>query len=541
MNTTTQLPATDTFDYIVVGAGSSGCVIAARLSEDSRSSVLLLEAGGADRHLYLRMPIAFLKSIVDPRFGWGYDSEPEPGLNGRRLWLPRGKVLGGSSSINGMFYMRGHPLDYDDWLRAGCTGWGYEDVLPYFKRMEASWRGEGKYHAADGPLHVAANGTRNLLHEPLMQTAAAAGYRTSEDLAAEVPEGFALGELSVDPRGRRASAATAYVRPALGRRNLEVRMHALAARVIIENGRAAGIEYEQGGERRLARARREVILSGGAYNSPQLLMLSGIGPAGQLREHGIPVVVDLPGVGRNLSEHANIALEFAASGPITFLRELRIDRVAWSSLRWALFGTGPFARQINSCNIVIRTRRHLDRPDIQIMANPIRFDAKVWTPLIGQRQSHLFWVGIVALHPRSRGWVRLRSADPHQAPAVTVNILSDPADYETLRCGIREARRIYRTEPQARLVSHETTPGDGVASDEQLDAFIRDQAVITQHPVGTCSMGVGAQAVVDPQLRVRGIDALRVADASIMPTVPGGNTSAPCMMIGEKAAELIRG
>jgi choline dehydrogenase len=531
----------EAFDYIVVGAGSAGCVVAARLTEDRDVSVLLLEAGGDDSDYSLRMPVAFLKAVVNPAFNWGYMSEAEPHLKGRQLWLPRGRVLGGSGSINGMFYMRGHPLDYRDWEESGATGWGYTDVLPYFRKMETSWRGEGPYHGASGPVHVRPIATKHLLHEPLMASASGAGFTNCDDLSGQVAEGFARGEATIDARGRRVSSSTAYLRPVLNRPNLTLRTHAQAHRIVIEGGRATGVEYERGGQMHTVRANREVILSGGAYNSPHLLMLSGIGPGRELQGNGIDVVADRPGVGRNLSEHATVSMEFVATKPVTFLRQLRLDRLVWSTLRWKLFGTGPLASQLNSCNVVIRTRPDLDRPDVQFMANPIRFDARIWFPGIGQRQEHLFWNGVVALHPRSRGWVTLKSRDPRTLPAVTLNLLADPEDLATLRAGIRAARRIYRTEPQAALIGAERAPGDAVQSDEALDAYIRDTVVVAMHPVGTCAMGQGEQSVVDPNLRVIGVDGLRVVDASVMPTVPGANTNATVVMIAEKAADLIRG
>jgi choline dehydrogenase len=487
------------------------------------------------------MPVAFLKAVVNPAFNWGYVTEPEPCLKGRRLWLPRGRVLGGSGSINGMFYMRGHPSDYDDWERLGATGWDYAGVLPYFRKMETSWRGDGKYHGGAGPIHVRQIDTTHLVHEPLMSAAVGAGFGNSNDLSAEVAEGFARGEVTIDPRGRRVSSSTAYLRPALNRPNLALRTGALARRIIFEQRRAVGVEYEQDGQRHSVRARREVVLSGGTYNSPHLLMLSGVGPGKHLQSHGIDVVADRAGVGRNLSEHANVSMEFESKQPITFLRQLRFDRIVMSSLRWAMFGSGPLASQLNSCNVIIRTRRQLDRPDVQFMANPVRFNAQIWFPGIGERQIHVFWAGIVALHPRSRGWVELKSTDPRELPAVTLNLLSDPADVETLREGVRAARRIYRTEPQGSLTGAELLPGPAVDSDDALDAFIRDTVNVAMHPVGTCAMGQGDSAVVDPQLRVIGVEGLRVVDASIMPTVPGGNTNATTVMIGEKAADLMKG
>ncbi len=529
------------YDYIVVGGGSAGCVLAARLSEARDRRVLLIEAGGEDSHFLLRMPLGFLRALFNPRFSWGYWSEPEPELGGRRVPLPRGKVLGGSGSINGMFYMRGHSLDFETWRRLGCEGWGYADVLPYFKRMETSWRGANKYHGAAGPLHVCPIDTTRLLHEPLMQTAAAAGFNTTEDIHAEVEEGFARGEVTIDQRGRRGSTSWAYLHPAMRRPNLTVALHALATRVLIEKGRAVGVAYRRDGELQQARAEREVILAGGAYNSPQLLLLSGVGPAAELSELGVSPVHDLPSVGRNLSEHPHIPVEFQACMPVTFLIELRFDRAALSVMQWALFGRGAFATQINSCNVVIRTRPDLLQPDVQLMCNPVRMDAKLWFPFLTARQEHRITSDVVVLHQASRGWVKLRSADPTTPPRVQLNLFTAAEDLATARRGIEAARHIYATPPQSKLVGRELRPGAALKSAAELDAYIRATATVTQHPVGTCSMGVGRDAVVDPPLKVRGIEGLRVADASIMPTVPGGNTNAAVVMIAEKAADLVLG
>ena len=537
--------ADEAFDYIVVGAGSSGCVVAARLSEDPHTSVLLLEAGGRDDHLYLRMPLAFLKAMPDPRFNWTYWTEPEPHLDGRRMPLPRGKVIGGSGSINGMFAMRGHPKDYDQWAQMGAAGWSYADVLPYFRKSEDSWRGEGPYHGTGGPVHVRPIDSPHLLHDEMMATAEAAGFATSEDLAGECPEGFARGEQTVDRNGRRVSAATAYLQPARGRRNLDVRSGVLVRRLVFEDKRCVGVEIDHGsgsgGEPKVIRARREVVVSGGAYNSPHLLMLSGIGPAGHLQDHGVAVLHDSPGVGRNLQEHPTASLEWNAKAPITFLNQLRWDRILLNTARWLVTGTGTMATQVNSCNVVIRTAEHLERPDLQIMVNPIRFDAMPWFPGIRAVQEHVFWAGLVQLHPESRGWVELKSADPREVAAVTLNILAEEADREQMRRAVRTARRIYNTPPMGDLLAREKSPGIEVQSDDELDAYIRASCYVAQHPVGTCAMGMGERSVIDPELKVIGIEGLRVADASVMPTVPGGNTNLPCIMIGEKAADLIRG
>jgi choline dehydrogenase len=347
--------------------------------------------------------------------------------------------------------------------------------------------------------------------------------------------------MNVDERGRRASSARAYLYPAMPRPNLDVATGALVTRLVLEGGRAAGVELCQRGETRVVRAAREVILCGGVYNSPQLLMLSGIGPADHLTDIGITPLIDLPGVGANLQEHPRVPVEFAASAPVTFLNELRFDRAALSVCRWALFGDGAFASQLNSCNIIIRTRPELAQPDVQLMSNPVRMDAKLWAPFVGTQQEHRMTADVVLLHPHARGRVALASADPAAAPRISLDLFSNAADFETARQGVRAARRIYRTSPQSEITGRETAPGAHVQSDADLDAYIRRTASVTQHSVGTCAMGLSPQAVVDPELRVRGVSGLRIADASIMPTVPGANTNATVIMIGEKAADLILG
>lgn len=535
---TGQMPA---FDYIVVGGGSAGCVVAARLSEDPNNRVLLLEAGGQDDHVFLRMPLAFLKAMPDPRFNWTYWTQPEPHLDGRVMPLPRGRVMGGSGSINGMFAMRGHPLDYDQWAQMGARGWSYADVLPYFRKMEDSWRGESKYHGKGGPVAVRPIDSPFLLHEPMMESAKAAGFDTSEDLAGEQPEGFARGEQTVDANGRRVSAATAYIKPALGRANLTVRTGALTRRVLFEGKRCVGVEIDGPSGVEAILAAKEVILSGGTYNSPHLLMLSGIGPADHLKAHGIEVLHDSPGVGRNLQEHPTASLEWDALKPVTFLNQLRWDKIALNSLRWALTGKGPMASQVNSCNVVVRTSDKYDRPDLQIMVNPIRFDAQTWFPGIRKVQEHVFWAGLVQLHPESRGWVELKSSDPRDVAAVTLNIMATENDRAQMREAIRTARRIYRSGPMAELVGRERTPGESVQTDDEIDAYVRANCYVGMHPTSTCAMGMGAQSVVDSELRVIGVEGLRVVDCSVMPTVPGGNTNLPVMMLAEKASDMIKG
>lgn len=526
---------------MIVGAGSAGSVLAARLTEDPAVRVLLLEAGGGADKFLIRMPLGMMKAMLKPELTWRMMTEPEEHLDGRRLFLPRGRLLGGSSSINGMVYMRGHSADYDRWAQKGARGWSHAEVLPYFRRMERSWRTDNADYGHSGPLPVTKNNTRYLLHDELMQAIANAGFPVTDDIHSGAQEGGSLVELTIDEKGRRASTYEAYLKPAMQRPNLAVVTHALTRRVLVEDGRATGVEYEVEGEVRTAKAAREVILCGGTYNSPQLLMLSGIGPAEHLREMGLPVTRDLPGVGGNLAEHPRVPLEFAANGPITFVNQLRFDRAARAVAQWYLLGSGPFARQLNSANPMLRTDPRLAQPDIQLFSNPVKLSAHLWFPGVVKSPEHSFSADVILLHPQARGTVRLKSADPRELPAIRLNLFDNEADFATARAGLRMARAIYATEPMAGLIAGETIPGADVQSDEAIDAHIRATAGTTQHPVGTCAMGAGPNAVVDPELRVLGVEGLRVVDASVMPDVPGGNTNGPTIMIAEKASDIIRG
>ena len=528
----------NTYDYIIVGAGSAGCVIANRLTADANTSVLLLEAGGWDKHILMKMPLGAHLSRY-PELNWGYMSEPIPAL-GRPLGLPRGKAMGGSSQVNAMTYSRGHPKDYDQWRQMGCEGWGYADVLPYFKRSERSWRGEDRFHGGSGEMAVSRTNLKGRLYDETVASAKALGYQESPDLHGEIAEGFSIPEFTAGA-GRRISTARAFIRPIKDRPNLKIETGALASRVTIEDGRATGVQYLKGGETLAARAKREVILSGGAYNSPQLLMLSGIGPAQVLREAGVDQLLELPGVGRNLSEHASFFIHYRTRAQISLLRHLRYDRLAWHLANWWLFGKGPFADQATTAHAQVRTRDELERPDIQIFFNPARLDSKPWFPLIRPAQEDQINAIMILLHPDSRGWMTLRSADPRDPPRIFLNILAEKSDVDALIRGLRVARKVFETPPLSDLIDAEVAPGKDVQSDAALETYLKQAAMVSHHPVGTCKMGHDDMAVVDPQLRVRGIEGLRVADASIMPTVPGGNTNAPSIMVGEKAADLIRG
>lgn len=532
---------TEEADFVVVGAGSAGCVLADRLSADGTHQVVVLEAGGADSHPLVRMPLGFMKALERPQLTWSLESEPEPFMDQRRVALPRGRLLGGSSSINGMFHIRGDRLDYDDWEAMGCTGWSYADVLPYFRRSERSWRGESTYHGGDGAIHVRPIDTRKLMPEPLQQAVRGFGLRVNDDLDGAHHDGLGRVDVAIDPRGRRHGSARAYLRLAMGRPNLRVHTHAVAHRILIENGRAVGVEFVQRGVRRVVKARREVVLSGGAYHSPHLLMLSGIGPAAELQGLGVPVVRDLPGVGANLAEHPRMPLQYRAREPVTFINQLRFDRATMSVMRWALTGGGPFASLICSGTVLLKSRPDLDRPDFQLLCNPVRVDAGLWFPGVVKAKEHSFYVTVCQLYPKSRGRVSLRSANPADKPRVELRLFSDPDDLRNMRDGIAAARQLYQQAPLRALMDDETLPGQHVQSDAQLDASIRALGGITHHPVGTCAMGTGPSAVVDAQLRVHGVAGLRVADASVMPTHIGANTNATVVMIGEKASDLILG
>jgi choline dehydrogenase len=529
-----------TYDYVIIGAGSAGAVVASRLTEQNDVSVLLIEAGGPDRHRFQLMPLAFLKVVQTPAFNWNYQTEPEPGLFNRRLPVPRGKVLGGTSSINAMICIRGNPEDYDLWRAEGLEGWSYADVLPYFKRLETHWRGETTYHGGNGPIRVVPMNYPYMLYEPLREAAAALGIPLNNDVNGPQQEGFSLSEATIGD-GRRSSTARAYLYPAMRRHNLTIETGSLVSRILLKNGRAIGVECRRGGKTDTVFANREVVLSGGTYNSPHLLMLSGIGPADELKAHGIEPVHDLPGVGRNLSEHSNFIASFRTMKKRGITRYLRFDRAAFQMARWFMRHDGPFASNGATANLFVRSHPDVRRPDLQLTFLPVENFATLWFPMLTRTPQWCYSVRIGVLHPKSRGWVRLRSADPVDKPRIQFNLFEDPQDIKTMIAGIRQCREFFQQPPLRKVVEEELSPGGALSSDVELEELIRREAGHRSHPVGTCRMGVGKDAVVDTELRVRGIDGLRIIDASVMPEAPSGNTNVPSIMIGEKGADLLRG
>ena len=527
-------------EFVIVGAGSAGCAMAYRLAM-AGAKVIVIEHGGSDAGPLIQMPGALSYPMNRKMYDWGYRTEPEPHLGGRRLACPRGKVIGGSSSINGMIYVRGHARDFDHWRDQGADGWGYADVLPYYKRMEdwhdgghggdTGWRGQG------GPLHVTRGKRDNPLVQAFVQAGAQAGYPLTGDYNGQQQEGFGPFDMTVW-KGRRWSAASAYLKPALATGKCTL-VRALAQRVVMDQGRATGVEVLRKGTRQVISAQREVVLAASSLNSPKLLMLSGIGPAAHLAQHGIDVVADRPGVGQNLQDHLELYIQMAASQPVSLFKYWNLFGKAWVGLQWLLAKRGPGASNQFESAAFIRSQAGVDYPDIQYHFLPIavRYDGQA------AAEGHGFQAHVGPMRSHSRGAVSLRSADPNADPVIRFNYMSDPQDWEDFRRCIRLTREIFAQPAFAPYVRHEIQPGASLQSDEALDGFIRDHAESAYHPCGTCRMGRADDptAVVDPHARVIGVQGLRVADSSIFPRITNGNLNAPSIMVGEKVSDLLLG
>ena len=519
------------YDYVVVGAGSAGCAVAGRLSEDPATRVLLLEAGGRDRSPNIKIPAAFQKQFKT-KLDWDYATGPEPHLGGRTLYVPRGRTLGGSSSMNAMMYVRGRPLDYDGWSEAGCEGWSYDEVLPLFRRSESNERGASEVHGGNGPLNVSDLRSPRPLTKRFMEAAAAAGIPRNPDINAPEQDGVSMTQVTMK-NGRRWSAADAYLRPARRRSNLDVRTGAHIVGLELDGTRAAGVRWrDRRGRETLTRSGGEVILCAGAIGTPQILMLSGIGPAGHLEELGIAPHVDLASVGENLQDHPYVISCFES----TVAEDLADAEKPRALAEYVLRRSGPLTSNVGEAMGFVRTRPGLPAADLQILFGPAYYHDNGFDTIDG----HAFSLAACLVTPKSRGRLRLRSSDPQDKPVLVGNHLAEPDDVATLVEGIKLTHRIAATEPLASVRGRTLVPSAPVETDEEIEAFAREEAELLYHPVGTCRMGADDGAVVDARLRVNGIEALRVADASIMPVITGGNTNAPTIMIGEKAADLIR-
>jgi choline dehydrogenase len=527
--------AVNSFDYIVVGAGSAGCAVAARLSESGRHSVLLLEAGPQDRNIWIHVPIGYAKLFTDARHNWMYASEPEPELNGRSIIQPRGKVMGGSSSINGLLYLRGQAEDFDHWRQLGNTGWSFSDVLPYFIRSEDQQRGADALHGVGGPLAVSDVSEEHPLCDAFIKACEQAGYPRNDDFNGPTQEGAGYFQMTTR-NGRRVSTARGYLKDARKRHNLRIESDALTTRVLFEGKRAVGVEYRQNGTTHTARANAEVILSGGAFNSPQLLQLSGVGPADLLKQHGINVIADMPGVGADLQDHFQVRLAYRCTERITMNDTVNsLPHKIAAGIRYILFRKGMLTIGAGYAGAFLKTTPEVATPDVQfhfIIFSADKIGGNLH-PFPG------FIVSVCQLRPESRGTVHIKSADPTLPPAIQPRYMSAASDRECMIRGIHLTRRIMEQGAIKRYVAEERLPGPNVTTDDGLLAYARETGTTIFHPTSTCRMGSDKTAVVDERLRVHGFAGLRVADASIMPTVVSGNTNAACVMIGEKCADMV--